>query len=152
MIHPKLKSYSMKAEDGAVARRAKSVRVLQERKRRPGAAAHILKLTCAVPVFLLIGAALGRAQNLSIDWWTIDGGGGTARRRVCGHRDDWPTRRRPDDDRRSFALTGGFWALAVQTPGAPYLRGLHDHQHAALFWPSLSRVGCCSKTPTAWPV
>lgn len=141
MIHPKLKSYSMKAEDGAAARRAKSAGVLPERKRRAGAAARMLMRTWVVPVFLLIGAALGRAQNLSIDWWTVDGGGGTSTGGVYAVTG---TIGQPDAGRTMtggpFALTGGFWALlAVQTPGAPYLSVAYTTTNTvALFWPSPS--------------
>lgn len=69
---------------------------------------------------LIAFAAL--AQN-SIDWFTIDGGGGTstnAQYSVSG------TIGQPDAERMSggqYSLTGGFWSLvaAVQTPSAPLL-------------------------------
>lgn len=65
------------------------------------------------------------AQNLTIPWHTIDGGGGTSTGslfRVTG------TIGQPDASSVShtggvFKVTGGFWALpvAIQTAGAPVL-------------------------------
>jgi len=59
----------------------------------------------------------------SIDWWTVDGGGGTS---TGGVYSVSGTLGQPDAgvmSGGSFTLTGGFWALPglVQTPGAPTL-------------------------------
>jgi hypothetical protein len=69
-------------------------------------------------------AVCARAQNYSIDWFTIDGGGGTS---SGGAYSLSGTIGQPDAGRMSggnFSLDGGFWGLiaAVQTPGAPLLR------------------------------
>lgn len=63
------------------------------------------------------------AQSYSIDWSTIDGGGGTSTGGVysvsgtIGQPDAGPTM-----TGGNYSLTGGFWALyAVQTEGAPLL-------------------------------
>jgi hypothetical protein len=64
------------------------------------------------------------AQTYSIDWHTIDGGGGTSTGGVysvsgtIGQPDAGPTM-----TNGQYAVTGGFWALpsAIQTPGAPTL-------------------------------
>jgi hypothetical protein len=64
------------------------------------------------------------AQDYSIDWHTIDGGGGTSTGGVfavsgtVGQPDAGPTMAGG-----GFTLTGGFWALpiAVQTSNAPTL-------------------------------
>ena len=64
------------------------------------------------------------AQNYSIDWFTIDGGGGTS---AGGAFSLSGTVGQPDASAQpmtggGFSLTGGFWSLfAVQTPGAPLL-------------------------------
>jgi hypothetical protein len=66
----------------------------------------------------------GFAQQYKIDWWTIDGGGGTSTNGqyaisgTIGQPDAGPTMRGGN-----YAVTGGFWASAtvVQTPGAPLL-------------------------------
>jgi len=76
---------------------------------------------------ILITLALGLtvwAQDYSIDWHTIDGGGGTSTGGVYSVRG---TIGQPDASQQTmtggnYSLTGGFWALyAVQTPGAPTL-------------------------------
>ena len=64
------------------------------------------------------------AQPYTIDWHTIDGGGGTSTggaysvSGTIGQPDAGPTM-----TNGPYAVTGGFWALprAVQTPGAPLL-------------------------------
>ena len=77
---------------------------------------------------ILIALALGRAawtQDYSIDWHTIDGGGGTSRGGVysvsgtIGQSDASTTTMTGGH----YSLTGGFWSLvAIQTPGAPTLK------------------------------
>jgi hypothetical protein len=65
-----------------------------------------------------------RAQSYSIDWFTIDGGGGTSTGGVYAVSG---TIGQPDASQQTmtggnYLLTGGFWSLiAVQTPGAPLL-------------------------------
>jgi hypothetical protein len=72
----------------------------------------------------LLGVALSAsAQGYSIDWSTIDGGGGTS---TGGVYSVTGTIGQPDAGKMSggnFTLSGGFWGViaAVQTPGAPYL-------------------------------
>src|SRR3954465_427980 len=76
---------------------------------------------------LLLAAASSTAvfaQSYSIDWFTIDGGGGSS---TGGAYSLSGTIGQPDAGRMSggnFSLDGGFWGLiaAVQTPGAPLLR------------------------------
>ena len=71
-----------------------------------------------------VAAAIALAQNYSIDWHTIDGGGGTS---TGGVYTLTGTIGQPDAGEPmtngQYAVTGGFWALptAVQTPGAPTL-------------------------------
>jgi hypothetical protein len=67
---------------------------------------------------------VSRAQNYSIDWHTIDGGGGTS---TGGVYSVSGTIGQPDAGgpmtNGVYSVTGGFWALpmAVQVPGAPTL-------------------------------
>jgi hypothetical protein len=80
-------------------------------------------------LFCLFASALSltlcaRAQNYSIDWFTIDGGGGTS---SGGAYSLSGTIGQPDAGHMSggsFSIDGGFWGViaAVQTPGAPSLR------------------------------
>jgi hypothetical protein len=75
--------------------------------------------------FLLVMFALeARTQNFSIDWFTIDGGGGTS---TGGVYTVTGTIGQPDAGRMSggnFTIEGGFWGIlaAIQTPNAPNLR------------------------------
>jgi hypothetical protein len=75
-------------------------------------------------VGLLAAATLVYAQTYSIDWFTIDGGGGTS---TGGVYSISGTIGQPDAGGPmtggNFSLTGGFWPLpgAVQTIGAPIL-------------------------------
>ena len=76
----------------------------------------------------LLISALGlpaKAQTYSIDWFTIDGGGGTS---TGGVYSVSGTIGQPDANATpmtggNYSLTGGFWSLlsVVQTTGAPLL-------------------------------
>lgn len=70
-----------------------------------------------------IASSSTQAQNFSIDWYSIDGGGGTSAGGVFSLSG---TIGQPDAGvtmtSGGFSLTGGFWSLfAIQTPGAPRL-------------------------------
>lgn len=73
---------------------------------------------------VLIAAGLCTWAQLAIDWYTIDGGGGTS---TGGTYSVSGTLGQYDANTvqmtgGSFTLDGGFWSLfAVQTEGAPYL-------------------------------
>ena len=96
-----------------------------ERKTRPQKSE-----TGATPVLLWLVILLSTlnfqlstfAQSYSIDWFTIDGGGGTS---TGGVYSVSGTIGQPDAGAASggpYSVAGGFWALvAVQTPGAPLL-------------------------------
>ena len=94
----------------------------------------ILLLCAAIPAAL-------HAQNYSIDWYTIDGGGGTS---TGGVYSVSGTIGQPDAGGPmtggNFTLSGGFWTLfAVQTPGAPFLRiFLTTTNTAVVAWPAPS--------------
>ena len=61
------------------------------------------------------------AQQYSIDWYKVAGGGGTS---TGGN----------------YSLTGGFWALisVVQTPGAPTLYISHSGNTVTVYWQNVS--------------
>jgi len=89
---------------------------------------------------LLAGGAAARAQSYAIDWFTIDGGGGTS---TGGVYSVSGTIGQPDAGRMSggnYSIDGGFWGiLAVQTPGAPLLSIARTTTNTvAVFWPSPS--------------
>jgi hypothetical protein len=91
--------------------------------------------------FLLFGLLLalsGFAQQYSIDWYKIAGGGGTS---SGGNYSLSGTIGQPDASGAmtggNYSLTGGFWSLfAVQTPGAPLLTITYFGNQAVISWPA----------------
>ena len=90
--------------------------------------------------FLLLGLvlpAIGYAQNYSVDWYKVAGGGGTSTSAVYSVSG---TIGQPDAggpmSGGTFAVTGGFWALinVVQTPGAPTLNISHSGNVVTVYW------------------
>src|SRR3954470_7415610 len=80
-----------------------------------------------------------QAQTYSIDWFTVDGGGGTS---TGGVYSVTGTIGQPDAGTMSggtFSLTGGFWGIvaAVQTPGSPLLTVQRTSTNTVLIsWPA----------------
>ncbi len=83
------------------------------------------------------------AQNYSIDWFTIDGGGGTSSGGVYSLSG---TIGQPDAGATmtggQYTLVGGFWALpfAIQEPGTPLLA-------IEPFGPGQARISWSPNTP-----
>src|SRR5213078_2907682 len=81
------------------------------------------------------------AQSYSIDWFTIDGGGGTSKGGVYSVSG---TIGQPDAGHMSggnFTIDGGFWGIigAIQTPGSPILRVLLTTTNTVVVaWPAAS--------------
>ena len=100
--------------------------------------AFLLMLALAV---LLAGGATVCAQTYAIDWFTIDGGGGTS---TGGVYSISGTIGQPDAGKMSggsYTIDGGFWGIiaAVQTPGAPLLSIARTTTNTvAVYWPSPS--------------
>lgn len=95
----------------------------------------------AAGALLLAGGQFAlRAQQYSIDWHKISGGGGTSSGgaySVSGtigqHDAGGPM------TGGNYSLTGGFWALyAMQTPGAPALYISHAASTVTVFWQNVS--------------
>jgi hypothetical protein len=95
-------------------------------------------------ILLLVFAAFLRlggeaaAQSFSIDWYTIDGGGGAS---TGGGYSLAGSIGQPDAGVMSgggFSLEGGFWAVvAVQTPGSPLLTIRHTPTNTVVVsWPA----------------
>ena len=84
----------------------------------------------------LLLSGISFAQQYSIDWYQISGGGGTSTVRVYSvsgtigqHDAGGPM------TGGNYSLTGGFWALyAVQTPGAPLLTITYVGNQAIVSW------------------
>lgn len=102
-----------------------------------------MRLTLALPfvlsaLSLLAVAGHASAQSFSIDWHTIDGGGGTSTGGVFAVSG---TVGQPDAAAQSmtngtFSLTGGFWSIfTVPTPDAPLLSVERQAAAVRVFWP-----------------
>ena len=77
------------------------------------------------------------SQSYSIDWSTIDAGGGTS---TGGMYSVTVTIGQPDAGTMSggnYTLQGGFWGIiaAIQTPGAPLLSISYAGNQAIVSWP-----------------
>jgi hypothetical protein len=91
---------------------------------------------------LALTALVARAQtNYTIDWYTIDGGGGTSTGGVYAVSG---TIGQPDASGAmtggNYSLTGGFWSLiaAVQTVGAPTLYITSLGNTVTVYWQDVS--------------
>src|SRR6266446_6003750 len=87
------------------------------------------------------GLSNASAQSYSIDWFTIDGGGGTS---TGGVYTVSGTIGQPDAGHMSggnFTIDGGFWGIiaAIQTPGSPLLRVVLTSTNTVIVaWPVAS--------------
>lgn len=82
-------------------------------------------------------AAVPVLAQYSIDWYSVDGGGGTC---TGGVYSVTGTIGQPDAGAMSggnYTLVGGFWGLiaAVQTEGAPYLTVTRSNNAVVVSWP-----------------
>jgi hypothetical protein len=90
-------------------------------------------------LFSLLLPAIGFAQQYSIDWYKIAGGGGTS---TNGQYSVTGTIGQPDASGAlsggQYSVTGGFWALisVVQTPGLPNLTITHSGNSVIVSWPN----------------
>ena len=100
----------------------------------------VLGLRLSLGCLLALAFSLS-AGDFAINWWTVDGGGGTS---TGGVYTVSGTIGQPDAGGPmtggNYSLVGGFWSLyAVQTPGAPVLSiKLSTTNTALLYWPSPS--------------
>jgi len=113
----------------------------------------LFSLALAVPTF-------AHAQTYSIDWFTIDGGGGTS---TGGVYSVSGTIGQPDAGLAmtggNYSLVGGFWSIvaAIQTPGAPLLTITRNPANGAVTvsWPLpadgwvLDQTGAVTSPPLA---
>ena len=89
----------------------------------------------------LILPVSGFAQQYTIDWYKVSGGGGTS---SGGNYQLSGTIGQPDASGAmsggNYSLTGGFWSLisVVQTPGAPTLNISHSGNTVTVFWQNVS--------------
>jgi hypothetical protein len=108
---------------------------------------------------LLAALASARAQSYSIDWFTIDGGGGTS---TGGVYSVSGTIGQPDAGTLSggsYSLVGGFWGgvVLVQQAGAPtlFVNNLQNGSVKINWLPNtagfvLQEAGALNATPVGW--
>lgn len=79
-----------------------------------------------------------QAQQYSVNWYKVSGGGGTSTNTpytVSGTIGQHDASGQMSGG--GYAVTGGFWALyAVQTPGAPLLTIVLTNNQAIVSWPT----------------
>ena len=98
-----------------------------------------LLFACLTSLLLLPVGSL--AQNFSIDWFTVDGGGGTSTGGVFSVSGTIGQTDAGHLSGGNYGLDGGFWGMiaAVQTPGAPLLTITRTTTNTmAVSWPSPS--------------
>ena len=78
------------------------------------------------------------AQNYSVDWFTIDGGGGVSTGGVYSISGTIGQADAGGMSGGNYTLQGGFWgiAVAVQTEGAPLLTITRSGSNVVISWPS----------------
>ncbi len=90
---------------------------------------------------LILQPSTSQAQQYSIDWYKVAGGGGTSTGGVYSvsgtigqHDAGGPM------TGGNYSLTGGFWALisVAQTPGAPTLYISHAGNAVTVYWQDVS--------------
>ena len=95
----------------------------------------------AVSVVLLAFSAAQAQPNYTLDWFSVDGGGGTS---TGGVYSVSGTVGQADAGKLSggnYSLEGGFWSViaAVQIPGAPWLTITRSATNSVIIsWPSPS--------------
>jgi len=116
-----------------------------------------MKKLIFIALSLWLLAPASRAQNYSIDWYKIAGGGGTS---SGGPYSLSGTIGQPDAGGPmtggNYSVTGGFWSLIslVQTPGLPNLTISYSGNTVIVSWPDtgtyvLQQNGNLS-SPAAW--
>jgi hypothetical protein len=101
-------------------------------------------------LLLALTVSGAHAQQYSIDWSKVAGGGGTS---TGGVYSVSGTIGQPDAGTMTggnYSLTGGFWSLvaAVQTPGAPYLWVTRTTTNTvAVWWPVSETTWQLQTTP-----
>jgi hypothetical protein len=119
-----------------------------------------MKTLLLLATMAVLAESTAHAQSYSIDWFTIDGGGGTS---TGGLYSVSGTVGQPDAGvmtNGQYSLLGGFWGgvNVIQTPGAPLLSIEQIGGNVRIFWPLpaegfvLDRTSALALSPvgTSW--
>jgi len=110
-------------------------------KRPKPAASSRRRLPGLVALIMALALSRAGAQSFAVDWFSIDGGGGTS---TGGVYSVSGTIGQPDAGHLSggnYTIDGGFWGIiaAIQTPGAPLLRVVLTSTNTVIVaWPVAS--------------
>jgi hypothetical protein len=118
-----------------------------------------VKVTLSLLALLLAGIISASAQQYSVSWSKISGGGGTS---VGGNYSVSGTIGQPDASGAmtggNYSVTGGFWSLiqVVQTPGAPTLYISQSGNTVTVYWQNVSgwnlvQSGNLTTPIASWP-
>jgi hypothetical protein len=110
-------------------------------------------------ILILLTLATAHAQQYSMDWYKVSGGGGTS---TNGQYSLSGTIGQPDASAAmsggQYSVTGGFWSLinVVQTPGAPTLNISHTGNTVTVYWQdvagwNLVQSGNLTTPIASWP-
>lgn len=108
--------------------------------------ALIRKFVLALAIGLLLAINLG-AQSYSVNWFTIDGGGGTS---SAGPYTIRGTIGQPDAGATSgsgYSLAGGFWHV-FETESSPLLTITRSRANLLISWPNPSTGFQLQESPT----
>jgi hypothetical protein len=100
-----------------------------------------VKVTLSLLALLLVGIISASAQQYSVGWSKISGGGGTS---AGGNYSVSGTIGQPDASGvmsgGNYSVTGGFWSLiqVVQTPGAPTLYISQLGNTVTVYWQNVA--------------
>jgi hypothetical protein len=124
---------------------------LKPRKENESMKKQLFPKTWLALIVALAGGA-AQAQNYSVDWFSLDGGGGIS---TGGVYSVTGTIGQPDAGVMSganFTLAGGFWGMLIQTPGAPRLHIVHNPKRSVtIWWSPATAVFVLQSTDGLWP-
>jgi len=113
---------------------------IEDRSQKPRPENRLRFLVLAL-LLLSLGVSPAIAQNFAIDWFSIDGGGGTSTGGVFSVSGTIGQADVGHLSGGTFTLDGGFWGIiaAIQTPGSPLLQVFLTATNTVIIsWPSPS--------------
>jgi hypothetical protein len=117
--------------------------ITEDRTQRPGVSGQRSQVSgqrsaVGLAVLLLALAVFtADAQGYAIDWWTVDGGGGTSTGGIYSVSGTIGQADGGEMSGGTFTLVGGFWVVvaAIQTPVRPLLSVVLSNGGVIVSWP-----------------